>query len=99
MNPLLEVNNIEVIYHNVILVLKGMSLKVDDGQIVTILGNNGAGKTTTLKAISGLLKSENGEVTDGQIRFEGNGSIGSFRSSWCERASSRSWKAAGYLKT
>ena len=71
MNPLLEVNNIEVIYHNVILVLKGMSLKVEEGRIVAILGNNGAGKTTTLKAISGLLKSENGEVTDGQIRFMG----------------------------
>ncbi len=72
MEPLLEVNNIEVIYHNVILVLKGMSLKVDQGRVVTILGNNGAGKTTTLKAISGLLKSENGEVTDGQIRFQGS---------------------------
>ena len=71
MAPLLEVNNIEVIYHNVILVLKGMSLRVHEGKIVTILGNNGAGKTTTLKAISGLLKSENGEVTDGQIRFMG----------------------------
>ncbi|KPK24875.1 MAG: branched-chain amino acid ABC transporter ATP-binding protein, partial [Nitrospira bacterium SG8_3] len=72
MEPLLVVNNIEVIYHNVILVLKGMSLQVEEGQIVTILGNNGAGKTTTLKAISGLLKSEDGEVTDGQIRFKGN---------------------------
>ncbi len=71
MEALLEVNNIEVVYHNVILVLKGLSLKVTAGQIVTILGNNGAGKTTTLKAISGLLKSEDGEVTDGQIRFEG----------------------------
>jgi branched-chain amino acid transport system ATP-binding protein len=71
MDPLLEVNNIEVIYPNVILVLKGMSLKVQEGKIVTILGNNGAGKTTTLKAISGLLKSENGEVTDGQIRYMG----------------------------
>jgi branched-chain amino acid transport system ATP-binding protein len=68
----LTVNNIEVIYHNVILVLKGMSLKVEEGQIVTVLGNNGAGKTTTLKAISGLLKSEDGEVTDGQIQFMGN---------------------------
>ncbi|MBI5572048.1 MAG: ABC transporter ATP-binding protein [Desulfomonile tiedjei] len=68
---MLEVNNIEVIYHQVILVLKGMSLKVDDGQIVTILGNNGAGKSTTLKAISGLLKTENGEVTDGSISFMG----------------------------
>jgi len=71
MEPLLIVNNIEVIYHNVILVLKGMSLAVNQGQIVTVLGNNGAGKTTTLKAISGLLKSEDGEVTDGQIRFLG----------------------------
>ena len=65
------VNNIEVIYHNVILVLKGMSLQVNKRQIVTVLGNNGAGKTTTLKAISGLLKSEDGEVTDGSINFMG----------------------------
>ncbi|RJR17280.1 MAG: ABC transporter ATP-binding protein [Desulfobacteraceae bacterium] len=71
MEPFLIVNNIEVIYHNVILVLKGMSLKVDRGQIVTVLGNNGAGKTTTLKAVSGLLKSEDGEVTDGEIVFKG----------------------------
>ena len=71
MEPLLAVNNIEVIYHNVILVLKGMSLQVDEGRIVAVLGNNGAGKTTTLKAISGLLKSEDGAVTDGQIRFKG----------------------------
>jgi branched-chain amino acid transport system ATP-binding protein len=70
MDPLLAVNNIEVIYHNVVLVLKGMSLQINDGQIVTILGNNGAGKTTTLKAISGLLKSEDGEVTDGSITFK-----------------------------
>ncbi len=69
--PLLLVNNIEVIYHNVILVLKGMSLRMDEGRIVAVLGNNGAGKTTTLKAISGLLKSEDGAVTDGQIRFRG----------------------------
>ena len=71
MEPLLVVNNIEVIYHNVILVLKGMSLQVEDGRIVAVLGNNGAGKTTTLKAISGLLKSEDGAVTDGQIHFRG----------------------------
>jgi branched-chain amino acid transport system ATP-binding protein len=69
--PILLVNNIEVIYHNVILVLKGMSLQVNEGQIVTILGNNGAGKTTTLKAISGLLASENGKVTDGFVQFMG----------------------------
>jgi branched-chain amino acid transport system ATP-binding protein len=71
MEPLLTVNNIEVIYHNVILVLKGMSLQVRPGQIVTVLGNNGAGKSTTLKAVSGLLKSEDGEVSDGQILFKG----------------------------
>ncbi len=71
MEPLLVVNNIEVIYHNVILVLKGMSLQLEEGRIVAVLGNNGAGKTTTLKAISGLLKSEDGAVTDGQIHFRG----------------------------
>ncbi len=68
---MLAVNNIEVIYDDVILVLKGLSLTVQDGQIVTLLGANGAGKTTTLKAISGLLKVEEGEVTDGTIEFFG----------------------------
>ena len=67
---LLNVNNIEVIYNDVILVLKGMSLTVMEGQIVSLLGANGAGKTTTLKAISGLLHTEEGEVTDGVIEFE-----------------------------
>jgi branched-chain amino acid transport system ATP-binding protein len=67
----LSVNNIEVIYDDVILVLKGLSLSVSQGQIVALLGSNGAGKSTTLKAISGLLKSENGEVTDGNIQFMG----------------------------
>lgn len=71
MQPMLEANNVEVIYNQVILVLKGLSLKVHEGQIVTVLGNNGAGKSTTLKAISGLLKSENGKVTDGSITFMG----------------------------
>ncbi len=68
---MLTVNNIEVIYDDVILVLKGMSLHVGEGRIVALLGANGAGKTTTLKAISGLLKVENGEVTDGAIEFLG----------------------------
>ena len=68
---MLSLNNIEVIYSNVILVLKGVSLKVNQGQVVALLGGNGAGKTTTLKAISGLLKTELGEVTDGRIEFEG----------------------------
>ncbi|MFO7758367.1 MAG: ABC transporter ATP-binding protein [Roseovarius sp.] len=69
--PLLEVNNIEVIYNHVILVLKGVSLGVPKGGITAILGGNGAGKTTTLKAISNLLKSERGEVTKGTIRYRG----------------------------
>ena len=69
--PILALNNVEVIYDDVILVLKGMSLEVYDGQIVALLGANGAGKSTTLKAISGLLKGEEGEVTDGSISFLG----------------------------
>ena len=68
---LLEVNNIEVIYNHVILVLKGVSLTVPQGGIVAILGANGAGKTTTLKAISNLLRAERGEVTKGNILFQG----------------------------
>lgn len=68
---MLVLNNIEVIYSNVILVLKGVSFEVKDGQIVSLLGANGAGKTTTLKAISGLLKTELGEVTDGSIDWNG----------------------------
>ena len=68
---MLRVNNIEVIYDKAILVLKGMSLSVDEGKIVALLGSNGAGKSTTLKAISGLLKTEEGEVTDGDIQFLG----------------------------
>lgn len=67
---MLEVNNIEVLYMKVVLVLRGVSLKVPDGSIVTLLGANGAGKTTTLKAISGLLKTEEGEVTDGGILWD-----------------------------
>ena len=68
---ILTVNNIEVIYNHVILVLKGVSLHVPKGGIVAILGANGAGKTTTLKAISNLLQAERGEVTKGDITFEG----------------------------
>jgi len=69
--PILEVNNIEVIYDHVILVLKGVSLEVPKGGIVALLGANGAGKTTTLKAVSNLLHAERGEVTKGNIKFEG----------------------------
>jgi len=70
-SPLLNVNNIEVIYDHVILVLKGVSLQVEEGEIAALLGANGAGKTTTLKAISNLLRAERGEVTKGAIRYQG----------------------------
>jgi len=68
---LLEVNNIEVVDNDVILVLRGLSLKVPEGHIVALLGANGAGKSTTLKAISGLLKTEEGEITRGDVIFAG----------------------------
>jgi branched-chain amino acid transport system ATP-binding protein len=69
--PLLSVRNIEVVYDDVILVLRGLSLEVRKGAIVALLGANGAGKSTTLKAISGLLKTEDGAVTRGEIVFDG----------------------------
>ncbi|MGH8893584.1 MAG: ABC transporter ATP-binding protein [Actinomycetes bacterium] len=68
---MLAVNNVEVIYDEVILVLRGLSLAVPEGSIVALLGSNGAGKSTTLKAVSGLLPTEHGEVTEGDIRFDG----------------------------
>ena len=68
---MLRVNNIEVIYEHVILVLKGVSLEVPEGGVITLLGANGAGKSTTLKAISNLLRAERGEVTKGTIEFNG----------------------------
>ncbi|KPF69927.1 ABC transporter ATP-binding protein [Piscinibacterium candidicorallinum] len=71
MQPLLNVNGIEVIYNHVILVLKGVSLQVPEGGIVALLGGNGAGKTTTLRAVSNLLKGERGEVTKGTIEYRG----------------------------
>ena len=69
--PLLDLNNVEVIYEEVILVLRGLSMQVPAGKVVALLGSNGAGKSTTLKAISGLLPSEHGEITDGIIVFDG----------------------------
>ena len=69
--PILTVNNIEVVYDEVILVLRGVSLEVPEGKIVALLGPNGAGKSTTLKAISGLLRTEDGEVTRGNVTFMG----------------------------
>lgn len=68
---MLKVNNIEVVYSDVILVLRGVTLAVETGQIVALLGANGAGKSTTLKAISGLLHTQQGEVTRGHIEFQG----------------------------
>src|SRR6202030_2603849 len=68
---ILVLNNVEVVYDHVILVLKGVSMKVPQGAIVALLGANGAGKTTTLKAISNLLHAERGEVTKGSILFDG----------------------------
>jgi branched-chain amino acid transport system ATP-binding protein len=68
---ILSISNIEVIYDHVILVLRGVSLEVQEGQIVALLGANGAGKTTTLKAISNLLRAERGDVTKGQILYRG----------------------------
>ena len=69
--PVLSINNIEVIYNHVILVLKGVSLDVPLGGITALLGANGAGKTTTLKAVSNLLRAERGDVTKGTIEFKG----------------------------
>lgn len=69
--PMLLVNNIEVIYDHVILVLKGVSLEVPEQGIVALLGANGAGKTTTLKAVSNLLRAERGDITKGSIEFRG----------------------------
>jgi len=68
---LLDVNNIEVVYNDIVQVLRGVSLSVAEGGIVSLLGTNGAGKTTTLRAISGLLKPENGFIKDGFVKFEG----------------------------
>jgi len=69
--PMLSLKNIEVIYSDVILVLKGVSLEVPQGKLIAVLGANGAGKTTALKAISGVLHTEEGKVTDGSIEFDG----------------------------
>jgi branched-chain amino acid transport system ATP-binding protein len=68
---MLELENVEVIYDQVILVLRGLSMQIRDGQVVALLGSNGAGKSTTLKAVSGLLPSEDGEVSDGKITYRG----------------------------
>jgi len=69
--PILEINNIEVVYNKVVQVLRGLSLAVPRGQVVALLGSNGAGKSTTLKAVSGLLALEDGEMPKGQVSFDG----------------------------
>ena len=66
-SQLLDVNNIEVVYNDIVQVLRGVSLSVTEGSIVSLLGTNGAGKTTTLRALSGLLKPENGFIKDGFV--------------------------------
>lgn len=71
MDDMLEVANLEVVYNEVVLVLRGLSIEVGDGQIVALLGANGAGKTTTTRAISGLLDIHNGEITKGSVTFDG----------------------------
>ena len=68
---MLEIANLEVVYNDVILVLRGLSLAVPDGEIVALLGGNGAGKTTTLRAISGLLDIHDGMITKGSVTFDG----------------------------
>ncbi|MDH3398358.1 MAG: ATP-binding cassette domain-containing protein, partial [Acidimicrobiia bacterium] len=68
---MLEVANLEVVYHDVILVLRGISFNVPDGKIVALLGANGAGKTTVLRAISGLLDVHQGDITKGEVRVDG----------------------------
>jgi branched-chain amino acid transport system ATP-binding protein len=70
-DPILKINSVEVKYHEVILVLKGVSIEIPEGGIVALLGANGAGKSTTLKSVSGLLRHEEGQVTDGNIEFMG----------------------------
>jgi branched-chain amino acid transport system ATP-binding protein len=92
---LLSVNNIEVVYDDVILVLRGISLDVPKGELITLLGPNGAGKSTTLKAISGLLKTEDGEVTRGRSVSRGKASPTVPRTRSCARGSFRSWRGGG----
>lgn len=69
---MLNLENLEVVYNDVVLVLRGISIEVPDGQIVALLGANGAGKTTTLRAITGLLEVHEGDITKGEIRFDGD---------------------------
>ena len=92
--PMLRLNNVEVIYNKVLLVLRGVSLDVKPGNIAALLGANGAGKSTALKAISGLLKTELGEVTRAASLLKTNASTGKTRKSSQASAFGRSWKDA-----
>jgi len=96
---LLLVNNIEVVYHDIIQVLRGVSLKMPKGRITALLGPNGAGKTTTLRAISGLLIPEDGEVVRGRSSTEGSPSTTGPRRRSSRRASCRSWRGGGSSST
>ena len=96
---MLAVNNVEVIYNHVILVLKGVSLEVPVGGIVALLGGNGAGKTTTFKAISNLLRAERGEVTKGSIAFAGERIDALDAASVVKRGLIQSWRGATALRT
>ena len=86
---LLAVENLEVVYNDVVLVLRGISLEVPDGKIVALLGTNGAGKTTTLRAITGLLDMHEGDVTKGEITFDGRTSPRRTRPPGCGGGSAR----------
>lgn len=96
---ILQVMNLEVVYNDVVLVLKGLSLDVNAGSITTLLGANGAGKSTTLKAISGLLAGENGKVTSGSILYDGTEQSVSCRKNWSGPECSRSWKGDAFSRT
>ena len=96
---MLNINNIEVVYLNSILVLRGVTLEVPDGGIRALLGANGAGKTTTLKAISGLLKTEEGKVTDGTIEFDGSRVYNLAVEEQCDWESRRPWREGNHSST
>jgi branched-chain amino acid transport system ATP-binding protein len=92
---LLTVSNLEVVYNDVVLVLRGLSLEVPDGQIVALLGANGAGKTTTLRAVTGLLEVHEGDITKGRSTSTVTTSPTSTPPRGCGRASLRLWRAGG----
>jgi branched-chain amino acid transport system ATP-binding protein len=96
---MLSLNNVEVMFNKVILVLRGVSLHVSPHSIVALLGANGAGKTTTLNAITGLIKTELGEVTEGTIDFEGRSLTKMSTESIAKAVWFRSWKGGGFLLT